>query len=136
MFLSKKTRINNVCGYLNHSFIEMQKRPEQEKREQCQSIIIPNVAGVFEKLYFILFFTIPVHFKRLVHPKDKRPMQKQSKVSMLFRVAKTTQTCAIETLNSPSIKTCFNKGEPAPLDRTQLLTCTSWTKRANYRTAL
>lgn len=69
MFLSKETRRNNVCGYLNQSFIEMQKRPEQEKTEQSQNIIIPNVAGVFEKLDYYFFIT--VHFKRLFHPEDK-----------------------------------------------------------------
>lgn len=89
--------------------------------KQSQDSVIPF--AVSKKLIFnqrrIHFQLKPANAlrKRLVHLKDKRPGKKQS--------------CPSAETNHP-----LNTVEPTPLDKTQLLTCTSRSKVPQWRTAL
>lgn len=89
--------------------------------KQSQDSVIPF--AVSEKL---IFSKRRIHFqlkpgnalrKRLVHLKDKRPGKKQS--------------CPSAETNRP-----LSTGQPTPLDKTHLLTCTSRSKVPQWRTAL
>ncbi|KAL3978929.1 G2/M phase-specific E3 ubiquitin-protein ligase [Sarotherodon galilaeus] len=85
-----------TCGYPNWAFIKSAKSHRKEdqtparedKKDRCNNIVIPYVAGVSEKLRRVFSkHDIPVYFRpsntlrhKLVHPKDKTPKHRLNNV--------------------------------------------------------
>ncbi|XP_070401572.1 uncharacterized protein [Nothobranchius furzeri] len=85
-----------TCGYPNWAFIKSAKMHRKEdqtparedKKDRCNNLVIPYVAGVSEKLRRVFSkHNIPVYFRpsntlrhKLVHPKDKTAKHKLDNV--------------------------------------------------------
>lgn len=110
---------------------QRRSKTDQEKMEQWQNICFPYVAGVCENPWWlstrIPFLAIKVwqHSETELGPPKGQTL---AEWGLLSGAEKNAQTC---TSPQRSINAWLNAGEQPPLDRKQLLTCTSRTKVAH-----
>lgn len=114
---------------------QRRSKTDQEKTEQWQNICFPYVAGVCENPWWlstrIPFLAIKVwqYSETELGPPTGQTL---AVWCLLSGAEKNARTC---TSQQRSINAWLNAGEQPPLDRKQLLTCTSRTKVAHCKTA-